>query len=143
MYKTILLTIDVNEPASWKDALPRAVELAKGWGSRLHVLSVVPDYGLPVVEGFFPADFREKAIRHGGEALEKLVATEIPAELNAEAHIRYGTVHDEILHAIGALGADLVVMASHAPDKMREFLIGSQADRVVRRSPVSVLVVRC
>ncbi|WP_347310927.1 universal stress protein [Defluviimonas sp. SAOS-178_SWC] len=143
MYKTILLTIDVNEPASWKDALPRAVELATGWGSRLHVLSVVPDYGLPVVEGFFPVDFREKAIRHGGEALEKLVAAEVPAELKAESHIRYGTVHDEILHAIDAVGADLVVMASHAPDKMREFLIGSQADRVVRRSPVSVLVVRC
>lgn len=143
MYKTILLTVDVNEPASWKDALPRAVELARGWGAKLHVLNVVPDYGLPMVEGFFPADFREKAIRHGGEALEQLVSAEVPAELKAESHVRYGTIHDEILHVIGVLDADLVVMASHAPDKMREFLIGSQADRVVRRSPVSVLVVRC
>lgn len=143
MYKTILLTIDVNQPASWKDALPRALELARGWGSTLHVLSVVPDYGLPVVEGFFPADFREKALRHAGEALETLMATEVPKDVTAQAHIRYGTVHDEILHAIGDLKADLVVMSSHAPDRMREFLVGSQADRVVRRSPVSVLVVRC
>jgi nucleotide-binding universal stress UspA family protein len=33
-------------------------------------------------------------------------------------------------------------MGSHAPDAVREFFVGSQADRVVRRSPVSVLVVR-
>jgi nucleotide-binding universal stress UspA family protein len=36
----------------------------------------------------------------------------------------------------------VVVMASHQPDRVREFLVGSNADRIVRRSPVSVLVVR-
>jgi nucleotide-binding universal stress UspA family protein len=38
--------------------------------------------------------------------------------------------------------ADLVVMGSEHPDSLREFLVGSNADRIVRRSPVSVLVVR-
>ena len=51
-------------------------------------------------------------------------------------------IHEEVLAAIDKIGADLVVMASHAPDKIREFLVGSHADRIVRRSPVSVLVVR-
>lgn len=142
MYKTILLTIDVNQPASWEHALPHALELARGWGSKLHILSVVPNFGLPMVEGYFPQDFHEKALRHGGEALEALVAKEVPEDVEVEAHIRYGTVHEEILQAIDELKIDLVVMSSHAPDRMREFLVGSQADRVVRRSPVSVLVVR-
>jgi nucleotide-binding universal stress UspA family protein len=142
MYKTILLAVDVGEPASWAHALPHAVELAKGRGAALHVLSVVPTYGMPLVEGYFPPDFREKALRHAGEALEALVAREIPGDVAAKAHVRYGAVHDEILAAIADTGADLVVMSSHAPDRMREFLVGSQADRVVRRSPVSVLVVR-
>lgn len=142
MYKTILLTIDVNQPASWRHALPHAVDLARGWGAALHVLSVVPDYGFPIVEGYFPANFRENALRQGSAALEKLVGEQVPADLGAHAHVRYGPVHEEILAAIGELGADLVVMASHAPDRVREFLVGSQADRVVRRSPVSVLVVR-
>jgi nucleotide-binding universal stress UspA family protein len=53
-----------------------------------------------------------------------------------------GRVHDVVLDHITSTGADLVVMASHAPDRVREFLVGSRADRVVRRSPVSVLVVR-
>lgn len=140
MFKTILLTIDINEPGSWAHALPHVAELAKGWGAQLHVLTVVPDYGMPMVEGFFPSDFRETSLRQTAEELEGLLAREALA--GATAHVRYGTVHIEILHAIDELKADLVVMASHAPDRVREFLIGSQADRVVRRSPVSVLVVR-
>ena len=142
MYKTILVTIDINEPASWERALPHAVELARGWGAELHILTVVPDYGMPVVEGYFPADFREHAIRHTGEALDELMTKELPKDITVQEHIRYGTVYDEILAAVDAVKADLVIMASHAPDRMREFLVGSQADRVVRRSPVSVLVVR-
>jgi nucleotide-binding universal stress UspA family protein len=142
MYNSILLTIDTNQPASWAKALPHALELCKGWGAKLHVLSVVPTYGLPVVEGFFPADFESKAIHKAGEDLKALLEKLLPENQHAEAHVRAGVVHDEILAAIGAIGADLVVMGSHPPDRMRDFLVGSNADRVVRHSPVSVLVVR-
>jgi len=37
---------------------------------------------------------------------------------------------------------DLIVMASHPPEEVQDFLIGSNADRVVRHSPIPVLVVR-
>jgi len=47
-----------------------------------------------------------------------------------------------VLETAEAVGADLIVMASHQPDEMRDFLVGSKADQVVQRSPVSVLVVR-
>jgi nucleotide-binding universal stress UspA family protein len=142
MYKSILLTIDINQPASWEKALPKALELCSGWGAALHVLSVVPTYGLPVVEGFFPADFESKAIHKAGEDLKALLEKILPKEQHAEAHVRAGVVHEEILAAIGTIGVEIVVMGSHPPDRMRDFLVGSNADRVVRHSPVSVLVVR-
>lgn len=142
MFKSILLTIDLTEPASWVHALPRAAELARGGGGELHVLTVVPDYGMPMVEGFFPPDFRETSLRQTAGELDEVLGREAPKGLRLRSHVRTGTVHVEILHAIDELKPDLVVMASHAPDRVREFLIGSQADRVVRRSPVSVLVVR-
>lgn len=142
MYKTILLTIDINDPASWEKPLPDALKLCRDWGAALHVLTVVPAYGMPVVEGFFPAEFEKKAVHKTGEDLKTLLETLIPDDQHAQAHVRAGVVHDEILAAIKAVGADLVVMGSHAPDRMRDFLIGSNADRVVRHSPVSVLVVR-
>lgn len=142
MFKSVLLTIDLNHDASWARALPQAVELVRASNGVLHVVSVVPDFGTSMVAGYFPEDFKEKALEHARDALETLIAEQVPKDITVKKHLGYGTVHDSVLKAITDTGADLVVMASHAPDTVREFLVGSQADRVVRRSPVSVMVVR-
>ncbi|SMX23727.1 universal stress protein [Boseongicola aestuarii] len=142
MFKSVLLTIDLNHPASWEKALPQAVEIVRASKGTLHVLSVVPDLGTPMVESFFPPDFEKQAISAANTALNDLVTREVPQEINVKQHLAFGKIHDEVLAGIEETGCDLVVMASHQPDRVREFLVGSNADRVVRRSPVSVLVVR-
>ena len=142
MFNTVLLTVDLNHPASWKKALPQAVELVRASSGTLHIMSVVPDMGTPLVEGFFPDDFEEKAVAAANRALKDLVEKEIPEDVQVKQHLAFGKIHKKILKTIGEVECDLVVMASHKPDRVREFLVGSNADRVVRRSPVSVLVVR-
>jgi nucleotide-binding universal stress UspA family protein len=142
MTTCILTAIDLTAEASWKIALPKAVELARQNNAALHILYVVPDPGAAMLAEYFPADFAQQSIARAASDLEALVASEVPADLGAKVHLRNGRVHEEILAAITETGADLVVMASHAPDRVREFLVGSEADRVVRRSPVSVYVVR-
>ena len=54
----------------------------------------------------------------------------------------HGHVHETILKVAKKLGADLIVMASHPPDDLRSFLVGSSAEKVVRHADVPVLVVR-
>jgi nucleotide-binding universal stress UspA family protein len=142
MFKTVLLTIDLNAKASWDLALPQAIELVRSSGGRLHIMSVVPDMGTPLVEGFFPENFEEKAIAAAAKALDLLVQDNVPADINVKQHLAFGKIHKKVLKTIQETQCDLVVMGSHKPDRVREFLIGSNADRVVRRSPVSVLVVR-
>lgn len=142
MFKRILLTVDLTHPESWAAALPQAVDLARIGGATLHVITVVPDYGMPLVSGFFPDDFAQKALAKAKEELKKIVAEGVPDDIEVRRHIAYGEIHEEVLKAIKATKVELVVMASHAPDTVREFLVGSHADRIVRRSPVSVLVVR-
>jgi len=142
MFRTILLTIDLNEAASWQEALPQAVELIRASGGTLHVMSVVPDMGTPLVEGFFPPDFEKNAVAAAAHALDDLVKEHVPEGISVKQHLAYGDIHHKVLETIGQVNCDLVVMASHQPDRVREFLVGSNADRVVRRSPVSVLVVR-
>lgn len=142
MYKTVLLTVDLDAPASWKKALPEAIGIARTGQGTLHVLSVVPDYGKPIVSAHFPAGFRDKALDHAAEVQHALIAAEVGDAVPCVPHIAYGHLHEAVLDTAAKIGADLIVMASHAPDRVREFLVGSQADRVVRRSPVSVLVVR-
>jgi nucleotide-binding universal stress UspA family protein len=142
MFNNVLLTVDLNDDASWKAALPQAVALVRASKGTLHVMTVVPDFGSAMVASLFPADFREKALAQGEAALEDLISANVPTDITAVPHLGYGQIHEEVLKGITKVKADLVVMASHAPDRMREFLVGSQADRIVRRSPVSVLVVR-
>ena len=142
MFKNVLLTVDLNHPASWEKALPQAVEFAQASKSKLHILTVVPDLGTPMVESYFPADFEKNAIAHASKELSELVAKEVPKDVKVQQHLAFGKIHLQILNTIEETGCDLVVMASHEPDRVREFLVGSNADRVVRRSPVSVLVIR-
>ena len=138
MFNKILLTLDLNTPASWEKAMPQAIELARASGGELHIMSVVPDLGTPLVEGFFPLDFEKRAIAAAAKALDKIVTDGI----TVRQHLAFGKIHKKVLKTIEEIGCDIVVMASPKPDRVREFLVGSNADRIVRRSPVFVLVVR-
>jgi nucleotide-binding universal stress UspA family protein len=142
MFNRVLLTVDLNHSASWEKALPQAIELVRASKSKLHILSVVPDMGTPLVEGFFPEDFEKQAVAAASKALNELVEREVPDDISVKQHLEFGSIHRKVLKVIDKIDCDLVVMASHQPDRVREFLVGSNADRVVRRSPVSVLVVR-
>ncbi len=142
MFHTVLLTIDLNAKASWVKALPAAIELVRTSGGKLHIMSVVPDMGTPLVDGFFPPDYEKLAVEAASKALDKLVEENVPSDINVKQHLAFGKIHRKVLRVIEEIPCDLVVMASHKPDRVREFLVGSNADRIVRRSPVSVLVVR-
>ncbi|SEL04114.1 universal stress protein [Roseovarius nanhaiticus] len=142
MFNTVLLTIDLNAKASWDKALPAAVELVRTSGGKLHIMSVVPDIGSPLVDGFFPPDYEKLAVEAASKALDKLVEDQVPSDIAVKQHLAFGKIHRKVLRVIEQIDCDLVVMASHKPDRVREFLVGSNADRIVRRSPVSVLVIR-
>lgn len=142
MFNKILLTLDLNTPASWEKAIPQAIELARASGGELHIMSVVPDLGTPLVEGFFPLNFEKRAIAAAAKALDKIVTENVPDGITVRQHLAFGKIHKKVLKTIEEIGCDIVVMASPKPDRVREFLVGSNADRIVRRSPVSVLVVR-
>ena len=141
MYHDILLTVDLNDEASWAKALPAAVELAKTSGATLHVVSIVPDFGMPVVGGFFPDDFEEKALAEVSEKLVAFCAENVASEIKVKNIVRHGNVYKEILEIAGEIGCDLIVIGAHRPD-LKDYLLGPNAARVVRHANCSVLVVR-
>ena len=62
MYQDILVSIDLNDEASWRKALPVAVAHCRAFGSRLHVVTVIPNFGLGLVAQFFPPDYEERVL---------------------------------------------------------------------------------
>ncbi len=141
MYHDILLTVDLNDEASWARALPVAIEEAKASGATLHVVSIVPDFGMPVVGSFFPDDFEEKALAAVSEKLGAFCGENIPSEIEVKNIVRHGIVYREILEIAGETGCDLIVIGAHRPE-LKDYLLGPNAARVVRHANCSVLVVR-
>ncbi len=141
MYKEILLAIDLEDESSWRKALPAAVELCSTSGARLHALTVVPELGPSIVSGFFPEDYEARMIADAGKRLNDLMESELPEGVKARPIVAQGTVYKIVIDTAAGIAADLIVMASHRPER-RDYLLGPNAARVVRHSDKSVLVVR-
>lgn len=142
MFKSILLPIDLSAASSWQKALPAALRLCQPEGGGvLHVISVVPDFGMSVVGSYFEAGFEEKAMHEVGVALTDWVATHVPAGTDVHPHVVHGRVYDQIIMAADRLEVDAIVMASHRPE-LTDYLLGPNAARVVRHAKQSVFVVR-
>jgi nucleotide-binding universal stress UspA family protein len=141
MPQTILLPIDLNHKSSWDQTLPIAAEMATGSASTVHVLTVIPDFGMSVVGSFFPPDYEKKAMAETEAALSAFVSQQFIGSATIDTHVRHGTVYKEILAAADQLGCDLIVMASHRPET-KDYLLGPNAARVVRHAKQSVYVVR-
>lgn len=141
MYKKVLLPVDLNVPASWKKALPTAIDVCRTYGGCLHVLTVVPEFGMGMVGQYFPEDLQKRVIDETSAALREFVENNVPDDVQVGHRILQGTVYKEILCCVQDIGADLVVMSSHRPE-VADYLLGPNAARVVRHASCSVWVVR-
>lgn len=141
MYRNILVAIDLGSAETEKKAIATAVDLARHSGANLHVLTVVPDYGMSIVGGFFPKDHEKEAIEHANKALHDYTRTNVPAEVKHRHIVGHGSIYREILHYAGVSEADLIVISASTPGP-EDYLLGPNAARVARHARISVLVVR-
>jgi len=141
MYKSILLPVDLGHRASWEKAAPAAVALAQQNGGKVNVVTVIPDFGMPMVGSFFPADFAEKALESTKDELAKFVEKHIPSDVLGKTRAVHGTIYKRILINADEMDCDLIVLGSHRPEKA-DYLLGPNAARVARHAVQSVLVVR-
>ncbi|MFP4214070.1 MAG: universal stress protein [Desulfohalobiaceae bacterium] len=144
MYKHILLPVDLQEE---EDSLPRqaalekAVELCRFYKAQLHVLTVVPDLGMPIVGQYFPADAGDNIIQDAENALHALLQQTVPKDIWVQHLVAQGSIYRRIIEMAEEVHADLIVMPANRT-KFRDYLLGTNTARVVRHAQCSVLVVR-
>ncbi|MDF1793075.1 MAG: universal stress protein [Thalassobaculaceae bacterium] len=141
MFSDILLAVDLTSPGTQTKAVGIAVEQAKAFSSRLHVLTVVPEFNSSIVAGFFPKDFETQALEAAREHLHTYCEQAIPAEVKVQHIVAHGTIYQEIVRAAVQTKCGLIIMASHRPE-LSDFLLGPNAARVVRHAACSVMIVR-
>lgn len=141
MYRNILVTVDLGEIAAERKAIRTAVELARFSGANLHILTVVPDYGLSLVGSFFPKDHEKQAIEHANKALHEFTRENVPDEVKHRHIVGHGSIYRQIVHYAKLCDADLIVMSASTPGP-ENYLLGPNAARVARHAETSVQVVR-
>jgi nucleotide-binding universal stress UspA family protein len=141
MYANILVSVDLGQPDNERKAIETSVDYAKLFGATLHVMTVVPDYGLSLVGGFFPKEHEKEAIDHANKALHEFSSRNVPKEVRHRHIVAHGSIYREILRYAEEVKADLIVMSASRPGP-EDYLIGPNAARVVRHAKISVLVVR-
>jgi nucleotide-binding universal stress UspA family protein len=140
MPKSILLSIDLSDPVSSNQALKGALSLLDETDT-LHVVSVLPPFGLAMATSALGKDFEKKALLDFGHALKQWALEKVPESVNARPHVLHGTVYHEVLMAADKLGVDVIVLSAHRP-AFKDYFLGPNAARIVRHAKQSVYVVR-
>jgi nucleotide-binding universal stress UspA family protein len=141
VYDTILLPTDGSDNIA--AAATHAETLADRFDATIHILSVVdtrnrfesPTAGLSM-EVWADAE-RDRA----EQAVETTVAA-LCEDQPVETAIVEGVPKTAILDYVNDEGIDMVVMGTHGRTGLDHYLIGSVAEKVVRRSPVPVVTIR-
>ncbi len=142
-YQNVLVLTDFSKDSD--EAVKAAVDFTKKYNSRLTVLNVVR--GIPNLT-FVLSDseyhrLERKLETHAGEQFDKM-ETAIPelSEIGYKRKIRKGTPYISCLYEIENGNYDLVFAGSHGRSDLKKVVMGSTAEKVLRRSPISVFVTR-
>lgn len=133
----ILVAIDFGEPSS--HALDVALDLARKLDAKLTLVHV---WWTPTLA--YSSDIPWPVADIVREAQQMLDAVLVGVKLRyprTDAILREGIPASQILAVAAECGADLIVMGTHGRRGLPRVLLGSVAEKVVRRSPVPVLTV--
>lgn len=138
----ILVPSDFSESSD--QALRYGLELARKFAARVHVLHVVQDPATqPWAAEGFAMPLLEVIEQWQKQAEERLIAAIPPADrAGARVTTTVGSAYPEILRYAEEQDIDLIVMGTHGRGGVSHLLLGSIAEKVVRRSPCPVLTVR-
>ena len=141
MFSTILLSVDLNDPKGSVRPAEAAAQLAEMTGASLHVVNVVPDYGMAMVGLYFGADQARRVVEEAHAALVDWAARVLEGVPEDHLHVAKGTIYDQIIRTADKIGADAIVVGAHRPE-LEDYLVGPNSARVVRHAKQSVIVIR-
>ena len=141
--RTILVPIDFSDNS--KKALRYAIPFAQQFNASLILAYIIEPTIYPSDFGFgqigFPdveKELQEKAISE----MAALKETIIPPGLNSTTLVGTGIPFVEITQFAKEHEVDIIIVATHGMTGVEHILFGSTAEKIIRKAPCPVLVVR-
>lgn len=141
--KHILVATDFSEPSA--NALAYGRDLARAYNATLHVLHVTEDVLMrysPEV-GFAVPELQKDLEQAARRELDAIITADDVRTLRVVPAIETATgAATGITSYATAQQIDLIIVGTHGRGAVKQFLMGSVAERVVRTAPCPVLAVR-
>ena len=134
----ILCPVD-RSPASGR-ALDYAIMLARQYGSALTVLEVIWPTVPPITTGG-PTGISPIQVDDFRRDLQHFVEAHAPGSLDVDIRVVVGRVAGEILDQAAAIDAHLMVLGTHGHSGFERLLLGSIAEKVLRKSTRPVMTI--
>ena len=124
-------------------ALTYAAALAASYGSTLRLLHVLTPFPIvpPLVDVPGGAQLYESQRLQGQQALEAEAARVRRPGLSVDVELRDGSAVHEVLTAAREWQADLIVLGTHGRGGVERLVLGSVAEKVLRKATCAVLAV--
>jgi nucleotide-binding universal stress UspA family protein len=140
-FRKILLPVDFSPHSD--EATRVALELARSFDAPITMVTVFQAPVYPVPEGViaFPNAYAE-VMAAASKRLEEKAASARESGVQVETKVLEGVVFREIVAMARDGDFDLIVLGTHGRTGIKHVLLGSVAEKVVRKAPCAVLTVR-
>lgn len=132
--KSVLAATDLSD--SSRDAVSRAALICHEHGAELELLHFIED--IPPIAILSMEQVREDARRE----VEKTAQTLLPPGFAYHLEIETGKDFVAIVRRARTLMADLIVIGAHGNHVLRDYLIGTTAEKLIRKAAFPILVVK-
>jgi nucleotide-binding universal stress UspA family protein len=142
-WKKVLCPVDFSEVSM--GALHYAADLCKESGAHLmaiHVIEPIVDPGDFTFRPVTIVDLERQLAERAQESLAKAVTALGLPEGKVSTAVEHGVASAEIVRTAAEEGVDLIVMGTHGLTGIAHALIGSTAERVVRKATCPVLTMK-
>ena len=141
MFDKILVPVDLSTDNITEKLCKTANDMAQKYGSEVRLITVVPDYGMPLVASYFPEGAQEKLKAEMKKKLNDLAEKHFSVPV--ECKLTQGKRRTAILKEIEDVNPDLVMMGCRRKKSRRnQRLLGATGTVVSDRAGCTVMVVR-
>ncbi len=141
MFKDIVIPVDLSDKQSMEAVFAPALNFVNAFGSKLHLVHIVPDFGMRMIEDYLPRNWLSDQKQKYNKQFDNIVRKYIPEGVDVTYHIGKGAIYDEIISYSEKNDASLIILSAVRP-QLKDYMLGPNASKIVRHSSISVMVVR-
>lgn len=142
MFNKILVPVDIDYPGTSGAVFQNALDLASLSGAQIRIVSVMPDFSMPIVASFVTDEIKNEARALFKKSLDGFVEKHCTGGTRVSHEVLVGKHYEVILKVADQWGADLIVVYHNHRRSINEAFSGNCARKIVKNANCSVLRLR-